>query len=210
MAGQLEALLRELWTACERGDAHHLENLILSGLTIDDARAQNNFALRWACRCGHLAVVDRLLELGLTLEDARAHDNYALCEACTKGHLEVVERLLSLGLTPTDARADDNFSLRRACMRGHHAVVCALAAAGVIEPTSELQVQTLEQIIRAPAETEDESEAARRAETRLAAARAAAVWPGHAEALAQLSDESAAAWEELYTEATPGPLRFAD
>jgi ankyrin repeat protein len=167
-----------------------------------------------ACVCGDARYLENLIGRGLTAADARADDNRALRVACSYDNLEVVDRLLSLGLTADDARADDNYALREACANGYRAVICALAAAGVIEPTGELQVVALEQIIRAPTMSRlDEPEASRRAETRRAAARVAAEWQGHAEALAQLGDEAAVAWEELYAEATLtgyGALRFAD
>jgi ankyrin repeat protein len=202
-----------LRTACGAGHLDVVERLLAFGLTLDDVRARDNLALRWACEGGHLDVVERLLSLGLTADDARAVDNESLRNACARGYLAVVERLLSLGLTIADARARNNEALAHVCYYDSAETVCTLAAAGVIEPTGDLQVKTLKQILRAPTMTgPDDPEVARRAETRRAAARAAAEWPGHAEALAQLSPKAATAWEELYAEATLagyGALRFA-
>ena len=79
----------------------------MTGKVAADARANDNFALRWASDNGHLAVVKYLyVGFGLTIADARANDNYALVLACRYGHLEVVKYLHDIfGLAAADARA---------------------------------------------------------------------------------------------------------
>ena len=95
------------------------------GLTVDDARASNNEALRLACVYGNVEVV-RELRLGfkLTAEDARVMDNCPLRGACHYGHVGVVRELrLGYGLTAYDARVRDNEALCLACWHGHNEVV---------------------------------------------------------------------------------------
>ena len=60
------------------------------GLTLEDARSENNRALQLACANGHLAVAEWLWSLGLTLADARSCNNYALRLARDYGHEAVV------------------------------------------------------------------------------------------------------------------------
>lgn len=63
-------------------------------LTADDARAQDNYALRWACEHGHLHVARWLYKtFRLTADDACAHYNYALNEAIYNDHKCVVQWL---------------------------------------------------------------------------------------------------------------------
>lgn len=137
----------------------------------------------------------------------------------------MVELLLDLGLTADDVRSVNYEALRNACdlkprispdmyLHGSDGIACALAArlGGESELPPDLQAATLKLVIRKTI-YKFASTAARRAEARLAAARAAAAWPGHEEALASLGAEDKAAWEELYAEATlagVGALRFAD
>lgn len=64
------------------------------GLILEDLRACDNWALRFACRNGHLDVVKFLLNRGLWGEDLSALNNYALRWACQMNHLEVVQALV--------------------------------------------------------------------------------------------------------------------
>ena len=61
-------------------------------MTAIDARALDNYALRWAAQNGHTEVlVEFRLGWGLTAIDARALDNYALRMAAEKGHIQVLD-----------------------------------------------------------------------------------------------------------------------
>ena len=63
------------------------------GLTVVDARAKTNYALRWAAYKGHVEVLIFLKEWGLTATDARANYNFALSNAARNGHVEVLRFL---------------------------------------------------------------------------------------------------------------------
>ena len=71
------------------------------GLTDVDARADDNYALRYAAENGHLEVLKYLHNsFKLTAIDARARDNYALIYAAENGHVEVLKWLKEMfGLT---------------------------------------------------------------------------------------------------------------
>ena len=99
-------------------------------ISVQLARASNNFALRGACRMGHLAVAQLLAtHFDLTAEDARADDNFALRWSCGKGHLAVAQWLVEhFDLTRTDAQTSDNFALLLTCQNGHLAVAQWLVA----------------------------------------------------------------------------------
>src|SRR5437667_50571 len=83
---------------CDRGVLEDARWLWSLGLTLEDIRANDNDALRWACDNGHESVARGLWSLGLTLKDIRAQSNYALREARANGHESVTRWLLSLGL----------------------------------------------------------------------------------------------------------------
>lgn len=91
------------------------------GLTAQDARANNNFALRKAAENGHVEVLTCLHDaFGLSADDAQADGNYALRMAAYNGHLEVLEYLHdTFGLTADDARDNNNWALRLAAKNGH-------------------------------------------------------------------------------------------
>jgi len=76
------------------------------GLTSDDARAEDNWALRFAAYNGHVDALKCLADLfGLTAADARAMDNEALRMAVHYGRVDAVEYLVDrVGLTAEDAR----------------------------------------------------------------------------------------------------------
>merc|ERR1711991_127836 len=95
------------------------------GLTAEDARAENNFALRESCQNGHLSVVKYLKEeFGLTKEDAQADDNYALRESGGFGHFAVIKYLKeNFGLTREDAIVENCAPLFEAASRGSESIV---------------------------------------------------------------------------------------
>ena len=73
------------------------------GLTADDSRADDNYALRLAAEYGHVDVLKWLHEtFGLTDVDARADDNYALRYAAENVHLDVLVLHDSFKLTAID------------------------------------------------------------------------------------------------------------
>lgn len=80
------------------------------GLSRVDARANDNYALRIACRNGHVSVLEYLHKgFGLTADDARARNNFAIRHACARGHLSILKYLCEgFGLTIKDARACRN------------------------------------------------------------------------------------------------------
>jgi ankyrin repeat protein len=81
--------------ATATGEFDELRAYIAAGkVAVEDARANDNQALRFACRNGHVSVVRVLVELGLTADDARVHDNDALRYACCNGHVSVVRVLV--------------------------------------------------------------------------------------------------------------------
>ena len=62
------------------------------GLTANDARTEDNDALKMAAYNGHVEVLRFLKnEFGLTAEDARTNNNEALRNAYRNGHIKVVE-----------------------------------------------------------------------------------------------------------------------
>jgi len=94
---------------------------LLTGLTAEQVRADNNKVLRWACKHGQLEVAQWLTDrFQLTADDARAENNEALRLACKYGHLEMAQWLTDrFQLTAEDARAHHNEALRMACKYGH-------------------------------------------------------------------------------------------
>ncbi len=109
----------------------YLQNCV--GLTVNDARTNDNEALQQASRRGHLTVLRYLREgYGLTADDARASGNWALRWASKKGHVDVLKYLREgYGLTADDARAFDNEALRRASQNGHLDVLQYLEGYGL-------------------------------------------------------------------------------
>ena len=94
------------------------------GLTTEQARSRNNFALRMASFHNRLPIVRYLLEeLKLGLADVQSNQTYAMRMACDNGSLELVKLLLDQGLTADDVRASNNEALCAACVKGHTDVV---------------------------------------------------------------------------------------
>ena len=89
--------------------------------TANDARWNNNWALREACMNKHLGVVKYLhTGFGLTVEDAREVNNAALGWSGLNGDLELMKYLRKgYGLNTNDARKSNNKILRRACSSGN-------------------------------------------------------------------------------------------
>jgi len=98
---------------------------LLTGVTREQVRANDNEALQEACEYGHLAVAQWLVErFQLTAADARTCNNEALRGACENGHLAVARWLTErFQLTADDARAINNHALRWARCLGHSDVV---------------------------------------------------------------------------------------
>ena len=98
----------------------------------DEARSDNNHALRTAAENGHVAVLDRLAAppYNLGQEDARSDNNCALRWASMNGRVAVVDRMAAppYSLGHADAKSSDNYALHWASMNGHVAVVDRLAA----------------------------------------------------------------------------------
>ena len=98
----------------------------------DEARSNDNFALRCAAENGHVAVLDRLAAppYNLGQADARSDNNYTLRWAAACGHVAALDRLAAppYNLGHADARGSDNFALHWAAKNGHVAVVDRLAA----------------------------------------------------------------------------------
>lgn len=97
------------------------ENIRRFGLTAEDIRSNNNFALRQAARNGHVNILRFLKdEFGLTAEDARDDNNDAIELASQNGHVDVLRFLKEeFGLTVKDARANNNYALLYAAGKGH-------------------------------------------------------------------------------------------
>ena len=97
----------------------------------DEARSNDNDALRWASARGHVAVLDRLAAppYNLGQADARSSHNHALHWAAENGHVAVLDRLAEppYSLQQEDARSMDNYALREAARNGHVAVLDRLA-----------------------------------------------------------------------------------
>jgi Zinc finger, C3HC4 type (RING finger)/Ankyrin repeats (3 copies) len=129
--------LDALMFACESGSIIEACGVVLGfGLSVGDARASGNAALRATCASGNLNIVKWLFEVfGHTAGDARADENYTLRKACANGHLDVAEWLTeTFSLTAADARADDNYALREARAGGHISVAKWLISRFALSP----------------------------------------------------------------------------
>lgn len=105
------------------------------GVTADDARADDCYALRRACETGRRDVAEWLTETyRLDATDARSQDRYCLRAACRCGSLETAQWLTTrFALSADDARAGDNYCLRFACAGGHVGVVEWLVTAFALQ-----------------------------------------------------------------------------
>jgi ankyrin repeat protein len=66
-------------------------------LTVEDARANNSYALRWAAYNGHFKVVKYLIKrFQLGAEDVRAYNNYALRWGSLNVNHDIVQYFESL------------------------------------------------------------------------------------------------------------------
>jgi hypothetical protein len=121
--------------------AYGYENVVQRGLELGvDPSAQNNLAIRRACRDalaeasenGHVEVVRLLLTDPRV--DPSAQNNYAICGASENGYLKVVRLLV------TDPRVDpstlDNYAIRFASQNGHAGVVRLLLTDPRVDPSA--------------------------------------------------------------------------
>lgn len=103
------------------------------GMTVEDVRSDENYALRWAAGFGYLHVLQflkglRSVKIGnkievdrLTVNDVRSKHNQALHYAMGSGHLEIVKFFIawrdddpnSDRLTPQDFSSETNFHQAR-------------------------------------------------------------------------------------------------
>ena len=94
------------------------------GVTAEDYRSENNFALRLAAHYEHIAVLDWLhqhIPGGVTAEDCRSDNNFALRLAACNGHVAVLDWLhkcIPGGFTAEDCRSNNNDALRWAAYYG--------------------------------------------------------------------------------------------
>ena len=107
--------------ACKDGRVHIVRLLFRFFLSVDDMRANNNTAFRYACFYGHFVIVE-LLSRFLTVNDMRAENNYAFRWVCYNGHFKIV-KFLSRFLTVDDMRANNNEAFQKAYIHGHIAIV---------------------------------------------------------------------------------------
>ena len=114
--------LKEFKLVCDRGHLQVAKWLTdYFKLDVEDARSDNNYALRLSCTKGHLHVAKWLTShFNLTSEDARSFDNHALRYSCEGGYLNVVKWLIErFELTVEDVRACNNYALTWSCKSGH-------------------------------------------------------------------------------------------
>jgi hypothetical protein len=109
-------------------DANNLSAVVFLhrelGLTPEQARSRNNFALRMASFHNRLPIVRYLMDqLKLRLVDLKSNQAYAIRMACDNGSLELVKMLMQAGLTAEDLCANENEALCAACVKGHTEVV---------------------------------------------------------------------------------------
>jgi hypothetical protein len=122
LRGRLEEALHAACNADKPAVVEFLHKWL--GLTTDQARSRNNFALRLASVYQRKLIVYYLFnEVGLTLDDLRSNENYALRMVCDAGDLELVTFFINMGLSSDDVRVHDNEALSAACVKGHTDVV---------------------------------------------------------------------------------------
>ena len=86
--------------ACYRGNFELFMLLVNAGLTDDDFRSKDNFALRVASSRGHTDIVKELMKT-LTFEDIKTRNFYAIRYACKKNNFKIVEMLIK-EMNPSD------------------------------------------------------------------------------------------------------------
>lgn len=103
------------------------------GLTSEQARSRNNFAVRMSAFHRRINIIQYLLDkLKLGPNDLRSNNNYALRMACDNGDVDMVRLLMASGLEGKDLRANDNEGICAACVKGHTAVVRFIAEGGYL------------------------------------------------------------------------------
>ena len=101
--------LKRFRKMCKAGRVEKVTKLIAAaGITADDARRGDVYALRIACQNGYEGIVYALIGLGLTAMDAIYWSTgNALQDACKNGHSEIIQALIELGLKLDDVREVD-------------------------------------------------------------------------------------------------------
>jgi hypothetical protein len=122
----------KLMTLCEKGHLLQVQQFVATlGLTAEDIREANNYALYKACANGHLELAKWLADkYELTTQDVRVCHNDMLRQACENGHLLVALWLVvDFGLTAADAHELNSqnpkisVTLQRTFENGHMDVV---------------------------------------------------------------------------------------
>nr|QBK86254.1 MAG: ankyrin repeat protein [Marseillevirus LCMAC102] len=111
------------WSA-ERCQLELVKYLISLGLTLEDVRKWDNYALRMCMHgilhredANHLEIIKYLTspnltpEGGLTLKDVRQTDNYILHWSIEEGYLETTKYLMGLGLNLKDVMSDNGYAI---------------------------------------------------------------------------------------------------
>lgn len=98
---------------CDRGDFARSEELIRSGVDVNDRDYAGNTALHDAALKGHLDIVRLLLDNGaiIDIRSGAADLDTPLIDAASRGHLEVVKFLLDRGADPRILNAQGKSAL---------------------------------------------------------------------------------------------------
>lgn len=124
-----ELMCHALNDAAEFDREKTIEFLMEYGLTINDVRAHQYFALRLALRSHLPKVLPLFLNLGVTMADLRSV--HAIALAADGGCLAKVHLLLALGMTVEDVRVENNLALQRAVANGYPEMVQLLLTQGL-------------------------------------------------------------------------------
>ncbi len=115
------------WSA-EQCHIDIVKYLMSLGLTLEDVRKWDNYALRMCMfseDANHLEIIKFLTnpkltpDGGLTLEDVRCRSNFILHWSIEEGYLETTKYLMGLGLNLKDVMSDDGYAIRMA-VDGEH------------------------------------------------------------------------------------------
>lgn len=140
--------------AVRSGDNEKAKEIYGQGMTLDDLRCGNNYALRVTCGRGDLEMSEWIWCKGLTVDDVRCDNNYILRMACRRGDLEMVkwawgkglcaldlkpdvrspkmfEWLCENGMSLEDLRSGPAHPLQEACQNGHPEIVKFILSKGV-------------------------------------------------------------------------------